>query len=402
MSGFQSNPILNQRITALQSQINNIPVGPVGPTVAPSAYRNDYLVGDGTGAWESGGTSRGTDNIIIGHNSAPTYNGSNSVILGKSAAATISSPNGGNVIIGERACEHAVLNGGNIVIGSQAGPSGGGTLFATSICIGNQCGNAMGDGGICIGFGSSSAGQGGQNSVQIGTFAGATNSGNQSVNLGSEAGRQNAGASSINIGYQSNTTGAAANAITLNATGAAIQNNVANSFVVKPIRTSASVTSAQQSLWYDPVRGEITRNAVSSFGQYRYFQSGFNVSAVAPTGGTPVLIGSLIPFIGGGYKLFCQIQVGTDYVTPITLGWGKITFVLIQGASTLEFITFKQSANNYVTSIVDTGTTACFTFQDVIDTSAWSSGSVRLAMFWENDQAATSNMIVSFEMFSYT
>jgi hypothetical protein len=81
------------------------------------------------------------------------------------------------------------------------------------------------------------------------------------VALGGSTG-DNQGEYSIAIGYNSgdSTDPQANNSIILNATGANLNSNVANTFVVKPIRnggTGGSLPSGFVNMAYNPTTGEI-------------------------------------------------------------------------------------------------------------------------------------------------
>jgi hypothetical protein len=69
--------------------------------------------------------------------------------------------------------------------------------------------------------------------------------------------RTSQGADAVAIGKDAGETNQAANSIVINATGAALNNIVADTFVVKPIRNATMTTI----LGYDVTTGEVTHNA---------------------------------------------------------------------------------------------------------------------------------------------
>jgi hypothetical protein len=104
--------------------------------------------------------------------------------------------------------------------------------------------------GVSIGKGTSA----GDYAQAIGNNAGNASQGVAAVAIGSQAGETSQGDKAIAIGQYAGQTNQAANSIVLNATGAALENTTADSFVVKPIRNA----SGTHSLEYNPTTGEVT------------------------------------------------------------------------------------------------------------------------------------------------
>ena len=104
--------------------------------------------------------------------------------------------------------------------------------------------------GVSIGKGTSA----GDYAQAIGNNAGNASQGVAAVAIGSQVGETSQGDKAIAIGQYAGQTNQAANSIVLNATGAALENTTADSFVVKPIRNA----SGTHSLEYNPTTGEVT------------------------------------------------------------------------------------------------------------------------------------------------
>ena len=143
-----------------------------------------------------------------------------------------------------------------IALGQDAGV--GQAAFA--IALGQGAGNTtQGSGAIAIGINSGVTGQG-LAAVAIGGGAGVTNQGGNAVALGQSAGIDNQGTEALALGSQAGTLNQAATSIVINATGIPLENTVAGTLVVKPVRvaTAASLTGAGfVQLYYNAVTGEI-------------------------------------------------------------------------------------------------------------------------------------------------
>ena len=173
-----------------------------------------------------------TPNVAIGLSAGETSQGLVAVALGRYAG----NDNQGNyaIAVGQYAGE---TNQGteSVAIGMNAGQT---TQANYSQAIGNSAGKS---------------GQG-QGAVALGSESGETNQGTKAVAIGNYAGENTQGANAIAIGEKAGQTNQAANSIVLNATGSALENTTADSFVVKPIRNA----SGTHSLEYNPTTGEVT------------------------------------------------------------------------------------------------------------------------------------------------
>ena len=170
----------------------------------------------------AGSITPGTYSIAIGDGAGENSQGNYSVAIGKDSA------------------QLAQL--GAVAIGYQAGQAYQKNL---SVAIGNATGNTN------QGF----------FATAVGSFAGNTGQNDGATAVGHYAGESNQGADAIAIGRVAGQTNQAANSIVLNATGNALQNTTASSFVVKPIRQ----TDGPYYLKYEPTSGEISYASASDF-----------------------------------------------------------------------------------------------------------------------------------------
>jgi hypothetical protein len=133
--------------------------------------------------------------------------------------------------------------GNAVAIGQNAGQTTQGTQ---AVAIGTFAGAlTQGNNSVAIGRGAGQSSQG-ANSVAIGNNAGATNQGVYSIAIGLDAGLSN----------QSN------NSIIINATGASLNQTVANTFTVAPVRND--VANVAQVVFYNTTSKEITYGNVIS------------------------------------------------------------------------------------------------------------------------------------------
>ena len=126
-----------------------------------------------------------------------------------------------------------------IAIGFFAGST---SQSADAVAIGSQAGsNTQGISAVAIGRSAGLVTQG-EYATAIGLLAGYTGQGNYSIAIGREAGKTNQ----------------AANSIVINATNAILENTVANTFVVKPVRGVAGATlpAGFKQVAYNPTTGE--------------------------------------------------------------------------------------------------------------------------------------------------
>ena len=226
--------------------VNAIAIGvSTGQTLQSSgAIAIGYLAG-GTGqnrqaiaiGINAGQTTQGTSSVAIGEGAGSTGQGTNAVAIGNNAG--FSSQSGAAVAIGTFSGQ---TNQGSatVAIGFGAGRINQ-TRF--SIAIGNNAG-----------YTSQSI-----NSIAIGNLAGQSTQGNQAIAIGLNAGQFTQGQGCIAIGQNAGNTGQATNSIVLfanNNTGAFLNSPAASSFVVKPIRGSASVNTVAALVYYVAGTGE--------------------------------------------------------------------------------------------------------------------------------------------------
>jgi len=190
-------------------------------TTSTTALAGDTVIFDST-----------TPGVAIGLSAGETSQGLVAVALGRYAGNS----NQGNyaIAVGQYAGETS-QGGEAVAIGMNAGQT---TQANYAQAIGNSAGKT-------------SQGQG---AVALGSESGETNQGTKAVAIGNYAGENTQGANAIAIGEKAGQTNQAANSIVLNATGAALENTTADSFVVKPIRNA----SGTHSLEYNPTTGEVT------------------------------------------------------------------------------------------------------------------------------------------------
>tara|TARA_R110000868_G_scaffold6296_1_gene35913 strand:+ start:385 stop:1233 length:849 start_codon:yes stop_codon:yes gene_type:complete len=157
----------------------------------------------------------------------------------------------------------------SVGIGDGAGVNPG--VYA--VAIGLNSGNTQGSSAVAIGAYSGATSQGtqsvaiginagaviqGQNSVAIGPNSGYNTQGTQSVAIGSNAGNLRQGNNAIAIGYDAGRTDQANGSIIINATGNTLDQTVANTFTVKPVRNAGSggLPVGFFQVAYNPTTGE--------------------------------------------------------------------------------------------------------------------------------------------------
>ncbi len=130
----------------------------------------------------------------------------------------------------------------------------------TGIALGSGAGQSSGFYSVAIGYDAGQTTQGAQ-SIAIGEAAGKTTQSDLAVAIGTHAGYTTQGVNAIAIGEKAGETNQAANSIVINATGVAVNNIVADTFVVKPVRSAVGTTI----LMYDASSGEVTHTASPAF-----------------------------------------------------------------------------------------------------------------------------------------
>ena len=236
--------------------------------VAVGLNAGTYIQGQNAVAIGSraGNTSQQTQSVAIGVDAAADSQGQNSVAIGPSAAA--GSQGQKAVAIGLYA-GNTTQGNSSVAIGDNAGFSNQG---ANAVAMGYQAGNSsQGASSVAIGhlaaanvqgFQSVAVGiQAGYNSqldsaVAIGASAGATTQGDSAVAFGRQAGQTTQGTSAVAIGRQAGQTSQGNNSIILNATGSALNQTVANTFTVAPVRND--VANIGEVLFYNTTSKEIT------------------------------------------------------------------------------------------------------------------------------------------------
>ena len=166
-----------------------------------------------------------------------------------------------SIAIGPNAANRA--NNNSISIGVAAGNTNQGAGLGNAIAIGQQSG-FQNQSGMAI---------------AIGDFAGYQGQGGNSVAVGRNSGGFNQGNNSVAIGLAAGSISQANNSIILNATGTDLQQTIANTFTVKPIR-SLGTTNV---LFYNTTTGEITYdippNAIANNANFANFAGNVTNSA---------------------------------------------------------------------------------------------------------------------------
>ncbi len=142
-----------------------------------------------------------------------------------------------------------------IALGADAGQtSQGGYAVAVGYAAGQT---SQGLRAVSVGPDSGSISQG-DVGVAIGYAAGQSTQGIGAIAIGNAAGNIGQGNYAIAIGVSAGVTSQAANSIVINASGAALNNTTASSFVVKPVRgvAEASLPSGFKPVAYNPTTGE--------------------------------------------------------------------------------------------------------------------------------------------------
>jgi hypothetical protein len=252
--------------------VNNIDLGQISANAiafgqgagGPGNTQNQFDGAVAIGYQAAGNSNPQQANAIaIGYQAGFTNQGNRAVALGERAASTRQASQA--VAIGSAAGSLS-QGAAAVAIGAGAGGfgQGGGNTLTTgfdAVAIGTSAGSQFqGRGAVAIGENAGSISQGDNgvgpggpininsvNCVAIGSGAGYYRQGKNSVCIGSGAGFGNVPA---------NIQGAANNTIILNATDNNLDQTIANTFTVKPIRGNATVTNLNK-LYYNTVSGEI-------------------------------------------------------------------------------------------------------------------------------------------------
>ena len=113
---------------------------------------------------------------------------------------------------------------------------------------------------VAIGDAAGSSNQGSL-AVAVGAGAGYTGQGTSAVAIGRDAGGTAQGINAVAIGIQAGYANQAANSIIINATGTTLNQTVANTFTVKPVRQGETANA----MYYNTSTGEITYSDIFSF-----------------------------------------------------------------------------------------------------------------------------------------
>ena len=194
------------------------------PTDVSDLTDTTSLLGSGSASWPVTNTAgvSGPSEIAIGQNAGLTTQGDSAVAIGYSAGQTTQ---------GTRA----------VAIGRAAG------------------GNEQGSYAVAVGLDAGATTQGTQ-AVAVGFSSGKINQGFNSVAVGWEAGYTGQGIEAVAIGTGAGHTNQGANSIILNATGSTLNQTVANTFTVKPVRQANTANA----LYYNSSTGEITYDVAGS------------------------------------------------------------------------------------------------------------------------------------------
>ena len=168
----------------------------------------------------------------------------------------------------------------SVAIGMQAGQVQQGQF---AVAIGDNAGNnAQGTDAVAIGA-SAGLNTQGAGAVAFGQGTGETSQGANAVALGKAAGQVNQGINSIAIGQSAGLTDQANNSIILNATGVALDQTVANTFTVAPVRND--VANIGNVMFYNATSKEITYgNTISVAGNITGGNLLFSSGVVSGTG----------------------------------------------------------------------------------------------------------------------
>jgi|GEM_PF-5869359 len=322
------------------------------------------------------GTNQGSSAIAIGNNASIQNSGPFSICIGANSGG-----GSGGVFQGDH----------SVILGSSDNDSTGFKCGSRAIMVGSSVGTMGCDSdAICIGNNISLNQRIRQSAICIGDQIAANNGlpGPYSIAIGSQAGYTLLGA----------------NAIILNATGNPL--NVTDSdsgsgYYVAPISSQTKYPTATLSnLQYNTTTKEIVYNSQNSYGQYYYQNIAISASSVAVNTTTPALVANLsIPI--GNKKWFMQAAIASNYTSSTMGAFAKCTLCLLNSGTVIEGATFKQSTNSYINDSVGMTSSYNITFNDWFDLSAVSATAIDLGLFIQNRDNATSNFVISIQMFSY-
>lgn len=290
------------------------------------------------GAVETSSLRTSDDAIILGNGATA---GAEAVSIGKNAGnsgdySQAIGNNAGNTGQGVAA----------VALGSQSGETAQGD---SAVAVGQYAGNiSQGDSAVALGKTSGYSNQG-DNATAVGYGAGSITQGDNATALGINAGYSTQGADAIAIGNQAGYANQAANSIVLNATGNILNNIVADTFVIKPIRSASGTTT----LMYDATTGEVTHTATPAqqtmIGSVQQISGPGAIDVTSyiteiTTTGTDDAY-TLADGVAGQIKIICMVVDGGDaIITPTTLATGTT----ITMADVNDNITLLYGANGWV------------------------------------------------------
>ena len=141
-----------------------------------------------------------------------------------------------------------------VAVGKSAGRANQGV---SAVAVGESAGyTTQSANAVALGFEAGKTTQG-NSAVAIGKEAGETTQGTKAVAIGSLAGKVNQGNEAVALGNLAGFGNQAANSIIINATGTMLDNIVADTFVVKPVRNAVGTTI----MMYDAGTGEVTHSS---------------------------------------------------------------------------------------------------------------------------------------------
>ena len=290
------------------------------------------------GAVETSSLRTSDDAIILGNGATA---GAEAVSIGKNAGnsgdySQAIGNNAGNTGQGVAA----------VALGSQSGETAQGD---SAVAVGQYAGNiSQGDSAVALGKTSGYSNQG-DNATAVGYGAGSITQGDNATALGINAGYSTQGADAIAIGNQAGYANQAANSIVLNETGNILNNIVADTFVIKPIRSASGTTT----LMYDATTGEVTHTATPAqqtmIGSVQQISGPGAIDVTSyiteiTTTGTDDAY-TLADGVAGQIKIIWMVVDGGDaIITPTTLATGTT----ITMADVNDNITLLYGANGWV------------------------------------------------------
>jgi hypothetical protein len=273
--------------------------------------------------------------ITLGQNAGFDGQGNAAIAIGKNAGA--GGQGESSITIGEDA-------GGNTTQGNAAVAVGQGAGYDT-----------QGGAAVAIGLTAGYTGQG-ESAVAIGQESGQISQGYGAVAVGHLAGHVSQGIEAVAIGYSAGRTSQGNNSIIINATGANLDQTVANTFTVKPVRQANTANA----MYYDASTGEITYDTTSyNAGTPAWTSAGaitLTATTTTPTKGTTTSDNISYRQLGA-----TQWEVVMTYIQTVgngTAGSGDYLVTLPNG---LSFDTTLPSQQIYTTG-VGTSTFAHLTY----------------------------------------